>query len=385
MPAVGITCYASQGGSGVIATELGLHLSRRGCEVHFISSELPFRLRKYHENIFYHPVEMPHYPVFHHSPYTLSLATTMSEVAVRCSLDILHVHYAIPHAASAYLAKKMVGRDNLKIVTTLHGTDITLVGQEPSFFPMTRFLIEQSDAVTAVSTFLKEETIKVFGTGHAIEVIPNFVDARVFKPRDLGALRARFAPQGEKLLVHASNFRKVKNVGAVVEVFRDVARAVPSRLLLIGDGPELGGIRDLVAAEGLTGQVDFLGQVDSLEDVLPVGDLLLLPSLHESFGLVALEAMACGVVPLVTNRGGAGEFIQDGINGYLCDPHDVPGMAAVATKVLRDDHLRQEMAEEGRRDAAGDFGISCVVKQYLDLYDRLLAGPGKGHQPLSDG
>ena len=373
MPAVGITCYASQGGSGVVATELGLHLSRRGCEVHFISSELPFRLRKYHENIFYHPVEMPHYPVFQHSPYTLSLATTMSEVAERCSLDILHVHYAIPHAASAYLAQKMVGRDSLKVVTTLHGTDITLVGQEPSFFPMTRFLIEQSSAVTAVSDFLKRETIDVFGTGHDIEVIPTFVAARVFKPSDSPSLRDRFAPQGEKLLVHASNFRKVKNLGAVVDVFNEVSRALPSRLVLIGDGPEMAGVRESVAAAGLTEKVDFLGHVDSLEDVLPVADLLLLPSLHESFGLVALEAMACGVVPLATSRGGAGEFIQDGINGFLRDPEDVPGMVAAAVKVLSDDPLRQEMAEEARRDAAGDFGISCVVKQYLDLYDRLLA------------
>ncbi len=182
MPTIGITCYPSQGGSGVVATELGLHLSRRGCEVHFISSELPFRLRKFHENIIYHPVEMPSYPVFQHSPYTLSLATTMSEVATRCGLDILHVHYAIPHTASAYLARQMVGPDKLKVVTTLHGTDITLVGQEPSFFPITRFLIEQSDVVTAVSSFLKEETIRVFGVGEDIQVIPNFVDARVFVP-----------------------------------------------------------------------------------------------------------------------------------------------------------------------------------------------------------
>jgi N-acetyl-alpha-D-glucosaminyl L-malate synthase BshA len=373
MPKVGITCYASQGGSGVVATELGLHLSRRGCEVHFISSELPFRLRKYHENIFYHPVEMPHYPVFQHSPYTLSLATAMSEVAERCELDVLHVHYAIPHAASAYLAQKMSSRDNLKVVTTLHGTDITLVGQEPSFFPITRFLIEQSDAVTAVSGFLKEETIKVFGTGENIEVIPNFVDARVFKPMEDSTLRERFAPNGEKLVVHASNFRKVKNLEAVVDVFARVAEALPSRLLLLGDGPEIGNVRQQVTQAGLDEKVDFLGHVDNLEDVMPVADLLLLPSLHESFGLVALEAMACGVIPLATNQGGAGEFIQDGLNGFLRDPHDIDGMAETAVKVLGDDETRLEMAEEARRDAAGDFGVSCVVKQYLDLYDRLLA------------
>ena len=379
MPKVGITCYASQGGSGVVATELGLHLSRRGCEVHFISSELPFRLRKYHENIFYHPVEMPHYPVFQHSPYTLALATAMSEVAERCELDILHVHYAIPHAASAYLAQKMSGRDSLKVVTTLHGTDITLVGQEPSFFPLTRFLIDQSDAVTAVSSFLKQETVKVFGTGDDIEVIPNFIDARIFKPLTEGSLRKRFAPQGEKLLAHASNFRKVKNLGAVVDVFAKVSEVVPSRLLLMGDGPEMAGVRQQVTKAGLDGKVEFLGHVDNLEDILPVADLLLLPSLHESFGLVALEAMACGVIPLATNQGGAGEFIQDGMNGFLRDPQDIEGMAQAAINVLEDGQLHQEMAEEARRDAAADFGVSCVVKQYLDLYDRVLADARGAH------
>ena len=381
MPAVGITCYASQGGSGVVASELGLHLSRRGCEVHFISSELPFRLRKYHENIFYHPVEMPHYPVFQHSPYTLSLATTMSNVAERYALDILHVHYAIPHAASAYLAQKMIGRSSLKVVTTLHGTDITLVGQEPSFFPMTRFLIEQSDAVTAVSDFLKRKTMDVFGIGDDIEVIPNFVDTRVFKPNEGSSLKRRFAPRGEKLLAHVSNFRKVKNVGAVVEVFAKVNSVLPSRLLLIGAGPEMDGVRRQVTQFGLDDQVEYLGQVDNLEDILPVADLLLLPSLHESFGLVALEAMACGVIPLATDRGGAGEFIQDGLNGLLRDPLDIEGMVRAAVKVLRDDQLRDEMAEEARRDSAADFGVSCVVKQYLDLYDRLLAG----NDGLTDG
>jgi N-acetyl-alpha-D-glucosaminyl L-malate synthase BshA len=379
MPKVGITCYASQGGSGVVATELGLHLSRRGCEVHFISSELPFRLRNYHENIFYHPVEMPHYPVFQHSPYTLALASAMSEVAERCALDILHVHYAIPHAASAYLAQKMTGRDSLKVVTTLHGTDITLVGQEPSFFPITRFLIQQSDAVTAVSSFLKQETIKVFGTGDDIEVIPNFIDARIFKPLAEGSLRKRFAPQGEKLLAHASNFRKVKNLGAVVNVFAKVSEVLPSRLLLMGDGPEMAGVRQQVTQAGLDGKVEFLGHVDKLEDILPVADLLLLPSLHESFGLVALEAMACGVIPLATNQGGAGEFIQDGFNGFLRDPQDIEGMAQAAIKVLEDDQLHQEMAEEARRDAAADFGVSCVVKQYVDLYDRVLADDREAH------
>ena len=230
--------------------------------------------------------------------------------------------------------------------------------------------------LAAVSGFLKRETIEVFGTGRDIEVIPNFVDARVFRPREMPQLRKRFAPAGEKLLLHASNFRKVKNVEAVVKVFAEVCKKTPCRLLLVGDGPEMSVVREQVAAADLGGAVEFLGQVDNLEDVLPVADMLLLPSLHESFGLVALEAMACGVIPLATNRGGAGEFIQDGQNGFLRDPHDIRGMAEAVLGVLGDDALRQEMAEEGRREAAAEFGASCVVKRYLDLYDRLLGGDG---------
>ncbi|MBK7045920.1 MAG: N-acetyl-alpha-D-glucosaminyl L-malate synthase BshA [bacterium] len=376
MPAIGITCYPTQGGSGVVATELGLHLARMGCEVHFIATHLPFRLESYHQNIFYHPVEIPQYPVFQHPPYTLSLASTMHDVALRCGLDILHVHYAIPHAAGAYLARQMLGADRIKLVTTLHGTDITLVGQEPSYFPITKFLIEQSDAVTAVSGFLRDETVRVFGGGRDIEVIPNFVDARLYTPQRDENVRARFAAPAEKLLVHASNFRKVKNPRAVVEVFARVAAVVPSRLLLIGDGPEMPSVREDLAARGLLDRVTFLGAVTGLEDLLPACDLLLLPSLHESFGLVALEAMACGVVPLATSRGGAGEFIHDGVNGYLRDPDDMEGMVAAALLVLGDESLRQHLAEEARRDAAGDFGAPCVVKKYLDLYDRLLAPGG---------
>ncbi len=372
MPAVGITCYPSQGGSGVVATELGLHLARSGCEVHFISSSLPFRLRGYQQNIAYHQVEMPHYPVFQHTPYTLSLATAMSEVAERCNLDILHVHYAIPHAASAFLAQQMLGPDRLKVVTTLHGTDITLVGQEPSFFPITRFLIERSDAVTAVSSFLKEETRRVFSCGDDIEVIPNFVDSRVFKPRPADELRQRLAPDGEKLLIHASNFRKVKNLPMVVEVFQRVAAQIPCRLVLVGDGPEMPLVREELRRRDLESRVHFLGHADNLEEILPVAHALLLPSLHESFGLVGLEAMACGVVPILTSRGGAGEFIQDGVNGFLRDPEDAPGWTEAVLRVLVDEPARQLMVEEGVRDAATDFGAQCIMKRYLDLYERLL-------------
>ncbi len=376
LPRVGITCYPTQGGSGVVASELGLHLARSGCEVHFISSSLPFRLRGYRRNIFYHKVDMPTYPVFQHSPYTLSLATVMTEVAEHWGLDILHVHYAIPHAASAYLARQMVGPDRLKVVTTLHGTDITLVGQEPGFFPLTRFLIRNSDAVTAVSRFLKEETIRVFDCGRDIQVIPNFVDSRVFRPREDPQLRARFARPDERLVIHASNFRTVKNVPLVVDVFAAAAAQVPARLLLAGEGPELPAVRRQVAALGLNGKVEFLGQVDNLAEILPVCDLLLLPSRHESFGLAGLEAMACGVVPVVTSRGGADEFIQDGGNGFLRDPEDVPGLVETVTTILRDDDRRQQMAEEGVRNAAADFGAQCVMREYLQLYDSLLDSGG---------
>ncbi|HPF70099.1 MAG TPA: N-acetyl-alpha-D-glucosaminyl L-malate synthase BshA [Candidatus Krumholzibacteria bacterium] len=373
LPAIGITCYPTQGGSGVVATELGLHLARHGCAVHFISSSLPFRLQQYSENIFYHPVDMPQYPVFQNSPYTLSLATVMSETAVQHGLDILHVHYAIPHAASAYLAREMVGRDRLKVVTTLHGTDITLVGQEPSFFPITRFMIDQSDAVTAVSHFLREETVRVFGVTRPIEVIPNFVDARLYRPTEDAALRRRLAPGGEQVIMHASNFRKVKNLPAVVATAARVAARRPVRLVLVGDGPEMPAVRAQVAEAGLKDRTVFLGHVDDLAEVLPAADVLLLPSLHESFGLVALEAMACGVVPVVTNRGGAADFVQDGVNGFLRDPEDVEALASAVLQVLGDPALQSQLAEDARRDAAGEFGVACVLKKYLDLYDRLLA------------
>ncbi len=372
MPKVGMTCYASQGGSGVVATELGLHLARRGCEVHFIASELPFRLQGYDRNIIYHKVEMPQYPVFQHSPYTLSLATVMCEVALQHDLDLLHVHYAIPHAASAYLARQMLLPRRLPVVTTLHGTDITLVGREPSFFPITRFVIEQSDAVTAVSQFLKQETLRVFKTGDDIKVIPNFVDARTFRPQPEHPLRKKFAEEGQFVLIHASNFRKVKNVPAVIEVLDLLRPELPVTLLLVGEGPELGAARQLVEERGLADSVQFLGHIDHLENILPVADALLLPSWHESFGLVALEAMACGVVPLVTTRGGAEEFIQDEVNGFLRDPDDVDGMANAIRRLATDGELRMQLGEEARRDAAGDFGAGCVVRSYLELYEEVL-------------
>lgn len=381
LPVIGITCYPSAGGSGIIASELGLNLARSGFEVHFITSQLPLRLRRYEANIFYHQVGVATYPVFQHPPYTLSLATAMSEVAARHGLDILHVHYAIPHAASAYLAREMAGPGRLKVVTTLHGTDITLVGQEPSFFPITKFLIERSDAVTAVSQWLKEQTRQLFGVAGPIDVIPNFVDTRLFRPRRDARLRARFAAPGEKLLIHASNFRQVKNVPAVVEVFARVAARLPARLLLIGDGPELCTAQELAAAQGLADRVASVGQVENMAQVLPLGDLTLLPSRHESFGLVALESMSCGTPVIATAVGGAREFIEDGHNSFLRDPDDLEGMAEAALAVLGDAERWQQMSEEARRDAVARFGERCVLKQYLALYDRLLGGAGPSGEP----
>lgn len=368
---IGITCYPSQGGSGVVASELGLALAAAGHEVHFITSALPLRLRGFTDNVFFHRVEVASYPVFDHPPYTLSLATKMSEVAQHHGLDLLHVHYAIPHTAGAYLAREMVG-PQLKIVTTLHGTDITLVGQEPGYFPITRFLIESSDAVTTVSDFLRAETDRVFGTGKLIEVIPNFVDAARFRPRSAPDLRARFSAPDEALLLHASNFRKVKNVPMVIEVFARVAREMPARLLMIGEGPELRTAEEKAAELGVLERIVFLGQVDALERILPVADVSLLPSLHESFGLVALESMSCGTPVIATEVGGTGEFIETGVNSFLCPPQDADCMAEAALGLLRDREAREAMSAAARESAAGGFAVERIREAYEALYRRLL-------------
>ncbi|MBD3219912.1 N-acetyl-alpha-D-glucosaminyl L-malate synthase BshA [bacterium] len=372
LPAIGITCYPSAGGSGIVATELGLALARSGYAVHFICSRLPLRLKQYRENVRYHEVEVADYPVFESPPYSLSLATAMAETAQRHELDILHVHYAIPHAASGYLARQMVGEGRLKLITTLHGTDITLVGREPSFFPLTRFVIEQSDAVTAVSGFLADETRRVFSVDRPIDVIPNFVDTRIYHPLDDPAARARYAAPDERLLLHASNFREVKNLPAVIDVFARVAASMPVRLLLLGDGPEREGALARAAERGVADRVTAPGMVEDLVPLLPLADLMLLPSWHESFGLVALESMACGVPVIATDRGGTREFIDHGVNGYLHPPDDVEGMAASAVALLGDPHQRAHVADEARRDAVETYGTRCVLKKYVELYDRVL-------------
>ena len=373
LPVIGITCYPSAGGSGIVASELGLNLARRGYEVHFITDAMPVRLQRYERNIFFHQVEAVSYPVFRHTPYTLALATKMCDVARRHGLDILHVHYAIPHAASAYLARSMLGPDKISMITTLHGTDITLVGQEPSYFEMTRFLIAESDAVTAVSSSLREETRRGFGVGDDIEVIPNFVDPRRFRPTD-ALSRADYAAEDESLLLHASNLRPVKNVPHVLRIFARINETRPSRLLMLGEGPERRPAEQLAAELGVQDRVAFLGHVENLEDLLSVADLMLMPSQHESFGLVALESMACGTPVIATNVGGAGEFIENGHNSYLLDPDDLDAWVQTALDLLGDTALQRQIADDGLRDAVSRFGIPCVIKRYVDLYDRVLAG-----------
>lgn len=369
---IGITSFATQGGSGIVATELGLALARRGdFEVHFISNALPVRLRHFTPNVFFHEVEPANYPLFPHPPYSLTLASKMTEVARYHALDVLHVHYAIPHAASAYLAKQMLLPDPISVITTLHGTDITLVGQLPSFFPLTKFVIEKSDAVTAVSSFLRDETERVFGVGREIEVIRNFVDTQVFVPRpDLRANNPLTEP-GVPLLIHASNFRKVKNLPGVLRTFARVRAERPCVLALVGDGPERGPAQLLAQELGVEGDVRFLGGQETMEELLAMADVLLLPSETESFGLVALEAMSCATPVVASDRGGLPEVVRDGETGFLHDPDDTEGMAHAAGRLLEDRALARRMGERGREIACEIFCIRCVIEDYVELYARL--------------
>jgi len=365
---IGISCYPSQGGSGVVATELGKALAARDHEIHFITSSLPVRLREFDRNIFFHEVQPENYPVFLHPPYSLSLAAKMAEVAETYDLDVLHAHYAMPHAACAYLAKQMLRGKPIKTVTTLHGTDITLIGQAPSFYKVTKFSIEESDCVSSVSRWLADETRRSFHTTRPIHVVPNFVDTEVFRPQDVSERRRCFAEPGEKVVLHISNFRPVKNIGAVIDVFRHVAGKFPARLLLVGDGPERIPVEIQVREAGLQDRVRFLGGQEYVEDLLPLADVFLLPSLHESFGLVVLEAMASGVPVVATEIGGTSEVVQEGVCGYLRNPHDVPGMVDAVSRILDDGALAARLGAEGRRIAEEQYRVEHVLPGYLALY-----------------
>ena len=377
---IGITCYPTYGGSGVVATELGIELAAAGHQVHFIAYSQPFRLRGREQDIFFHEVPVSNYPLFEYPPYDLALATRMAEVAAYYELDLLHVHYAIPHSISAYLAREMLTRQKrrLPFITTLHGTDITLVGLDHSYLPITRFGIDESDGVTAISNYLREKTIQEFHPERPIEVIPNFVNCDVYMPlndSERTAGRARYAPDGEKILVHLSNFRPVKRTADVVRVFARVASELPARLLMIGDGPDRSTAEWIAHRKGIQDRVHFLGKQSSVSEILPLADLLLLPSELESFGLVALEAMACRVPTIATRVGGVPELIEDGVTGRLFPVGDVDGMASAAVELLRDGERYLAMAEAGRKIAQARYCASKIVPLYERFYERILSGP----------
>jgi L-malate glycosyltransferase len=365
---IGITCHTGSGGSGILATELGLQMARRGHEVHFIARESPFRLPGFVDNVFLHAVESVYYPLFQEPPHSLSLASKMAEVAESYGLDVLHVHYAIPHTVSAYLARQMLAPRPIGIVTTLHGTDITLVGNQPIFQRITRFCIEVSDRVTAVSDFLRDATQRTFEVERPVRTIHNFVDTDRFRPRPAPELRRRFARPEEALLMHASNFRPVKNIATLLEVFAGVQAALPARLVLIGEGPDITVAKRRTYELGLEGRVVFLGNQEAMEELLPLADLFLLPSLHESFGLAALEAMACGIPVIVTDVGGTAEFITEGESGYLRPPGDAAAWVTIALQLLRDPAARARLASAGRQVATVRFGRERAVVAYEEEY-----------------
>jgi len=367
---IGITCYSHFGGSGVVATELGLALAVRGYEVHFIAHRLPFRLRTFESNVFFHEAMAANYPVFEQAPANLALTTKMVEVTENHDLDVLHVHYAMPFAASAYLARQLLLPRQLGVVTTLHGTDITVVGVEPAFFRVTQFSIQSSDRVTAVSRFLKERAESTFAITRPIEVIYNFVDPDVFAPRRRAGLR--LAPPDTRILMHASNFRPVKNIATVIHVFAEVRKRITAKLVMVGDGPEKPAAEALARELGVDRDVLFLGNQDCMEELLPLADVFLLPSSSESFGLVALEAMSAEVPVVTSNVGGLPEVVEHGVTGFLHDVGHVPGYVASVMKLLTNEPLRRAMGRRARREAKRRFSADEMVGRYMQVYDTLV-------------
>jgi N-acetyl-alpha-D-glucosaminyl L-malate synthase BshA len=376
---IGITCYPTYGGSGIVATELGLELAQRGHEVHFISYSQPIRLTGTQPNIHYHEVEVSRYPLFEYPPYDLALATRMAEVAEIYDLDLLHVHYAIPHSVSAMLARQMLACDHkrkprkLPYVTTLHGTDITLVGADPSYLPITRFSIDQSDGVTSISQYLAQRTFEVFEVATPIRVIPNFVNCDMYhRTPEIMKHRSDWAKPDEKILVHLSNFRPVKRIPDVIEIFDRVQKQIPARLIMIGDGPERSRAEWLAVEKGIHGKIEFLGKQDGIYEKLPMADVMLMPSELESFGLAALEAMACQVVPIATDAGGVPEVIQHGKTGFLAPVGDVEAMAGYAIELLSDQERLEDMGVSARASAQARFCASKIIPMYEDYYREVL-------------
>ncbi|WP_152398281.1 N-acetyl-alpha-D-glucosaminyl L-malate synthase BshA [Paenibacillus cellulositrophicus] len=369
---IGITCYPSLGGSGVVATELGKLLAEKGHQVHFIAHSIPFRLGgQFHKNIFYHEVEVSDYYVFRYPPYDLSLATKMAQVANMQQLDILHVHYAVPHAVCAFLAKQMVG-SNLKVVTTLHGTDITVLAQDESLKDLIRLAINESDAVTAVSGDLIRETREVLDISRDIDLTYNFVDKRIYYPRDTSSLRGDYAEPDERILMHISNFRPVKRVGDVVDIFAKVNEQMPSKLLFVGEGPELPKVQCKIKELGLEHKVHFLGKQDEIAQVISLADVLLLPSEKESFGLVALEAMACGVPTVGSLAGGIPELVVHGETGFLSPIGDTDQMADQVLRLLSDGDLAARFREACLTRACREFSDALITRKYEQIYYRVL-------------
>lgn len=366
---IGITCYPTYGGSGIVATELGLELAERGHEVHFISYAHPIRLDPEHPRLHYHEVEVTTYPLFQFPPYCLALASRMTDVASLYSLDLLHVHYAIPHSVAALLAREMFGgRRRLPFITTLHGTDITLVGADRSYFPITKFSIERSDGVTAVSRNLRDRTIEFFDIQSEIRVIYNFVNCEKYRPAPEERPKNPYAPPGEKVLIHISNFRPVKRVQDCIQILAAVRKQIPAHLLMVGDGPERGPAEELAFRLGIEKHVTFLGKQTHVEKLLPLADVLLLPSEIESFGLAILEAMACGVPSVATRVGGVPELITHGQDGYLEEVGDIAAQSTRVIELLSDSALYQRISQAARRTATARFCSSRVIPQYEEYY-----------------
>ena len=372
---IGITCYPAHGGSGVVATELGLALAAAGHSVHFIAHTAPFRSGVYQDNVYFHEAPIIDYPVFHHRPATLSLAAKMAEVAQLERLDLLHVHYAIPYSICAHLAQEMLG-GKIKTITTLHGTDITLVGADPSLREITRFAISSSDAVTAVSEYLRSRTLTEFDLDIPIEVIPNFVDTAKLKPlgRCGRSSRNHFAKPQEKIVMHISNFRSLKRCLDVVRVFAQVRRSVPAKLILIGSGPELSLAKDEADRLGVMDSTWILGRQEAIENLLPMADVLLLTSQTESFSLVTLEAMSCAVPTVTTDVGGLPEVVLDGKTGFLDPVGDIEALSSHVLRILQDEDLARTLGRAGRQRARKLFDHSRIVPLYLDFYEKTLSG-----------
>ena len=370
---IGIVCYPTFGGSGVLATELGKALAQKGHMVHFITYQQPVRLNGFIPNIFYHEVQVPTYPLFDYPPYETALASTMVDVIKNNDLDLLHVHYAIPHASAAYMAKQILKKEGKKIpvITTLHGTDITLVGRDKTYAPVVTFSINESDAITAVSQNLRDETFKHFKIEKEIEVIVNFVDVSRFNRKPIDAFKKVIAPNGERVLLHASNFRKIKRVQDVVKIFAEVNKQIPSKLLFVGDGPERNTAEDLGRELGVADGIRFVGKQEQMEDILAIGDLFLLTSEYESFGLAALEAMAAGVPVVSTNAGGLAEINIPGETGFMSNVGDITSMSEQALSILKDDNTLQRFKEQAAAHAR-QFDINIIVPQYEKLYEKFL-------------